>query len=97
MLPAVNNNVSKSSSIKDSFISSHGLKLFNKMPKHIRDMTAVDIEQFKSILDQFLSNVPDEPQIIGYTKYRRTSSNSLLDMVDLLYAELIGEDVEDGH
>ena len=32
-------------------------------------------------LDEFLANIPDEPQSPGYTDTRRAVSNSLLDMV----------------
>ena len=35
---------------------------------------------FKRRLDKYLSTIPDEPHILGYTAQRRADSNSILDM-----------------
>ena len=51
------------------------------LPKFIRNITGVGVEKFKDELDSFLQQVPDEPQIMGYTAMRRADSNSLIDMV----------------
>ena len=61
-----------------------GTRLFNSVPKDIRDLTGVDVAKFKEKLDEFLSAVPDEPQCCGYTADRRAESNSLLHMVAVL-------------
>ena len=58
-----------------------GLKLFNVMPKSIRNLTGCSKASFKAQLDNFLKSVPDEPQITVYVIARRADSNSLLDMV----------------
>ena len=42
---------------------------------------------FKTVLDKYLSTIPDEPQIQGYTSMRRAESNSLLDMRRHAYSE----------
>ena len=55
--------------------------LFNTVPADIRNITKVPVDTFKKRLDKFLSTIPDEPQIPGYTKYRRADTNSLIDMV----------------
>ena len=55
--------------------------LFNTVPAHIRNLTNVPVDKFKKELDKFLSTVPDEPQIPGYTPYRRADTNSIIDMV----------------
>ena len=39
-----------------------GPRLFNSMPKNIRNMTYCSLEEFKDILDKFLRNIPDEPK-----------------------------------
>ena len=57
-----------------------GPLLFNTLPADIRNITNVPVDTFKKELDKFLSTVPDEPQIPGYTQYRRAESNSLLCM-----------------
>ena len=61
----------------------HGAKLFNAMPRSIRNMTGCSKDSFKRKLDFVLNKVPDEPQTRRYTAYRRAESNSLLDMISL--------------
>ena len=39
---------------------------------------------FKKALDRFLSTIPYEPLIPGYTAYRRAKSNSLLDVISTI-------------
>ena len=51
--------------------------------RYMRYITNVPVDAFKKELDKFLSTVPDEPQIPGYTKYRRADTNSIIDMVKL--------------
>lgn len=61
----------------------HGTKLFNAMPRSIRNMKNCSKEDFKRKLDEVLWKVPDEPQMRRYTSYRRADTNSLLDMISL--------------
>ena len=51
---------------KQSFQMS-GPKLWNSLPKNIRNLKNCDIEHFKEVLDCFLSKVPDEPRADGLT------------------------------
>ena len=53
------------------------------MPKEIREVTNCDVNTFKGYLDSYLKNIPDEPQVPGYTVCRRAETNSLIDMVEL--------------
>ena len=39
-----------------------GPRLFNSMPKNIRNMKKCSLEDFKMTLDTFLRNIPDEPK-----------------------------------
>ena len=57
-----------------------GPRIFNSLPQSIRNITNVDVNTFKARLDGYLALVPDEPLIPGYTRYRGSNSNSLLDM-----------------
>ena len=66
---------------REASLSVNGVKLFNIMPKNVRNLTNVSLSTFKRALDKFLNSVPDEPQIPGYTAHRRASSNSLLAML----------------
>ena len=59
----------------------HGAKLFNTIPKSIRNLTDVDVLSFKKKLDEFLASIADEPQSPGYTARRRAESNSLTHMI----------------
>ncbi len=68
--------------IEESFCIQ-GPKLFNLLPKHLRDLSGVSLDIFKKGIDDFLSKIPDEPQLIGYTAMRKADSNSLVDMIKI--------------
>ena len=70
----------KLQNIRDGTLPIQGAKLFNILPKEIRDMRNVPLQKFKGALDMYLKQIPDEPQITGYTACRRASSNSLIEM-----------------
>ena len=40
-----------------------GPRLFNSLPKSIRDTTRVSVLEFKEKLDQFLALLPDQPKV----------------------------------
>ena len=42
-------------------------KLFNELPRNLRDFTQRSIKSLKNKLDAFLNRVPDEPQLVGLT------------------------------
>ena len=62
-------------------LTIHGVNLFNTLPKSVRDLTGIKVDVFKRALDTYLKNIPDEPLLPGYTKYRRASSNSIIHMI----------------
>ena len=87
MIPRVNRTAH--SRIKNLFHASlpvHGQQLFNTLPVELRNLTGCTTDIFKRKLDKYLSTVPDEPQIQGYTAMRRAESNSLLEMTRLATA-----------
>ena len=49
---------------RDGSLRVKGAKLFNIIPKELRDMTGT-VEQFKAGLDQWLSSIPDQPTVAG--------------------------------
>ena len=59
---------------------------FNTLPRDIRNMTGCKVDTFKRRLDNYLSTIPDEPQVLGYTAQRRADSNSVLDMAKFVNA-----------
>ena len=48
-----------------TYQSFHSHGLFNAMPKHIRNVCRCGVEEFKEELDQFLTNIPNQPKIGG--------------------------------
>ena len=72
---------SKLSKTRDSSFNIHALKLFNALPRHIRNATSTSLLRFKKVLDLYLREIHDEPQLPNYTIYRRAPSNSIIHMI----------------
>ena len=82
-VPALRRQVStRLQSLRLATLGVHGAKLFNCLPKQVRDISSCGVEYFKKELDKKLLQIPDEPQIPGYTAMRRRETNSILDMID---------------
>ena len=62
---------------REASLSVQGAKLFNLLPRHIRDMDTGTPDQFKAQLDSWLENVPDQPTVPG--RQRSAATNSLVD------------------
>ena len=85
--------VKKSSSqriqtLRENSFQIHAPKLFNSLPKEIRNLTGCSVDKFKEALDQFLEGVPDEPKVSGadYTPgacdlFSAQPSNSIIDQI----------------
>ena len=67
-------------SLKENSFMIRGLRLFNCIPADTRDISCCNVETFKSALDLWLSGIPDEPHVPGYTAMRRATTNSIIDM-----------------
>ena len=67
--------------VRDSSLFVHGAKLFNVLPKEIRNCTNCSILEFKAKLDDYISQIPDEPVVPGYSSNHSTNSNSLLILI----------------
>ena len=61
---------------RESSFQVKGARLFNCIPRELRDTTTGTIDQFKAKLDSWLSTIPDQPTIPG--SQRAATSNSLL-------------------
>ena len=66
--------------LREASLPVRGQRLFNSLPQSLRSMTGCSTDVFKRALDLYLRDIPDEPQIQGYTSCRRAETNSLLDM-----------------
>ena len=71
----------KIKAVRYSSITVRGPRLFNALPRSIRNMTGCTVDLFKKNLDALLRKLPDEPSIPGYSQFRCTSSNSLTDIL----------------
>ena len=67
---------------KESSLLVKGARLFNCIPRELRDTFTGSPEQFKVRLDDWLSTIPDQPTIPG--RLRAATTNSLLDQVQVL-------------
>jgi len=66
--------------IKRQSVKCFGVKLFNSLPKYIRNITNVKIDYFKNKLDRFLRTVEDKPLLrSGVNNGRINNSNHLYD------------------
>ena len=69
-----------------------GAKLFNSLPKEIRNFQKHSVEEFKEFLDAFLTIIPDEPRCPGMTpgatdQLESKPSNSLLHQIPRAWRE----------
>ena len=67
---------------RESSFGVKGAKLFNLLPKDIRGVTSEKVESFKTVLDEFLRKVPDQPTVPG--RARAAETNSLLHQIPLM-------------
>ena len=85
----VNSKITKSAlTLRDQSLSVHGGKLYNLLPREIRDFDRPK-DGFKVLLDSFLKDIPDQPLCTGlYTAPTSSSnnrnSNSLIDLIKYL-------------
>ena len=79
-----NSQIPKSvQNIRDSSLNVNGAKLFNALPKYLRNCTNCAVIDFKKKLDNFLKNIPDEPVIGSYRRNLSAKDNSLLTLIPL--------------
>ena len=68
--------------MRESTFQMSGPKLFNLLPRELREMSKCGVDEFKTCLDTFLQKVPDQPKCPEMTpvacKPDGSSSNSLI-------------------
>ena len=64
---------------RESSLQVKGARLFNCIPRDLRDTSTGTSDQFKAKLDSWLFTIPDQPTVPG--RQRAAASNSLLDQV----------------
>ena len=81
---AILNTESKNKTRQHNSISRFGSRLFDALPRYIRDCTGTTMDTFKAKLDKYLLTLPDEPNIPGYKMSIAASSNSIPDQIQYL-------------
>lgn len=66
---------------REGSMAIRGPRLFNQLPKYLRNVTGVKADTFKKKLDRYLTQLPDQPTVDGYYGRRAACSNSLLDVI----------------
>ena len=99
-IPGINHHTPRNiQALEHATLPVRGQHLFNTLPRDIRNMTGCKVDMFKRRLDNYLSTIPDEPQVLGYTAQRRADSNSVLDMAKFVNAhwpsqvEVFGDEI----
>ena len=67
---------------RESSLSHRGAILFNLCPFGLRNMATDHHDTFKMNLDTWLSEIPDQPTILG--RQRAAATNSLVDQLTML-------------
>ena len=84
-VPKHKSKVQSIQKIRETSFQMSGPKLFNQLPRELRDLTKMGVEEFKQELDKFLQKIPDQPKCPGLTPVAMTPdsvhSNSLLHQV----------------
>ena len=68
----------KFATLRFNSLPFNGARLFNQLPKQLRNCTNISKDCFKSALDRFLKTIPDTPLLRSNYNSRLTGSNSLL-------------------
>ena len=80
--PLTNRNCSSAvKNAREGSMAIRGPRLFNQLPKYLRNVTGVKADTFKKKLDCYLTQLPDQPNVDGYYGRRAACSNSLLDVI----------------
>ena len=66
--------------LKYNSFHMHSCKLFNSMPKDLRNLTGCEINVFKNKLDVYLATLPDNPNLPSLRKFCPFRSNSIVDI-----------------
>ena len=64
---------------REASLQVKGARLFNLVPKEIRNMSGISVDNFKSGLDAWLTRIPDQQTVPG--RQRAALTNSLIDQV----------------
>ena len=78
---------SATQSLQENAITVFGPRLYNSLPKYLRDIESVKTEKFKFEFDKFLDTIPHQPKMPNYVT--ASESNSVFGLLTHLRAQLI--------
>ena len=78
-------NRNPAQSLQENAITVFWPRLYNSLPKYLRDIESVKTEKFKFELNKFLELIPDYPKMPSYVT--ASGSNSILDQLTHLKAQ----------
>ena len=78
-------NRNPAQSLQENAITVFGPRLYNSLPKYLREIESVTPEKFNFELDKFLDTIPDQPKMPNYVT--ASGSNSILDQLIHLRAQ----------
>ena len=78
-------NIQQTETLQENAITVFGSRLYNSLPKYLRDIESVKTEKFKFELDKFLDTIPDQPKMPNFVT--ASGSNSILDQLTHLRAQ----------
>ena len=71
----------RTNTIRENSFGVQGPRIFNALPREIRNITGVRVETFKYHLDKLLATIPDQPGVPGYAGSRAAATNSIPDQL----------------
>ena len=78
-VPAIRSAASqRTQTIRFNSMGVRGPRLFNSLPRQVRNITNCSVGSFKAALDKHLKTVPDEPRLGKLIKFCSKASNSLI-------------------
>ena len=66
---------------KEASLTVKGARIFNLLPQCLRDINSDSVDRFKTNLDYFLTEIPDQPTLPGFP--RAANTNSLMDQIPM--------------
>ena len=72
---------------RESSLGVKGAKVFNLLPLSLRNLNSNHVDTFKSNLDAFFNDVPDQPTVSG--RVRAAETNSLLHQIPMMKAAIV--------
>ena len=85
-------NRNPAQSLQENSITVFGSRLYNSLPKYLRDIESVQTEKLKFELNKFLDTIPDQPKMPNYVT--ASGSNSTYDQLTHLRAQEFTKVVE---